>query len=84
MRQLSSSQVRRSRRDSGFEKLQSAGSRIRSSLGENLFPAEIEEVFYRHPAVAEVAVVGLPDERRARHLDVPAPALSSPRSPRTS
>ena len=31
--------------------------------GENLFPAEIEEVLMRHPAVAEVAVVGLPDER---------------------
>ena len=31
--------------------------------GENLFPVEIEEVLMRHPAVAEVAVVGLPDER---------------------
>jgi fatty-acyl-CoA synthase len=31
--------------------------------GENLFPAEIEEVLFRHPAVGEVAVVGLPDER---------------------
>ena len=30
--------------------------------GENLYPAEIEEVLYRHPTVAEVAVVGLPDE----------------------
>jgi fatty-acyl-CoA synthase len=30
--------------------------------GENLFPAEIQEVLYRHPAVAEAAVVGLPDE----------------------
>ncbi len=30
--------------------------------GENLFPAEIEEVLYRHPGIAEVAVVGLPDE----------------------
>jgi fatty-acyl-CoA synthase len=29
--------------------------------GENLFPAEIEEVIYRHPAVSEVAVIGLPD-----------------------
>ena len=31
--------------------------------GENLFPAEIEEVLYRHPKVAEAAVVGLPDEK---------------------
>nr|WP_197518563.1 AMP-binding protein [Mycobacterium sp. ACS1612] len=31
--------------------------------GENLFSAEIEEVLYRHSAVAEVAVVGLPDDR---------------------
>jgi fatty-acyl-CoA synthase len=29
--------------------------------GENLFPAEIEEALYKHPGVAEVAVVGLPD-----------------------
>jgi fatty-acyl-CoA synthase len=31
--------------------------------GENLFPAEIEELLYRHERVAEVAVVGLPDDK---------------------
>jgi fatty-acyl-CoA synthase len=31
--------------------------------GENLFPAEIENVLLEHPDVAEVAVVGAPDEK---------------------
>ena len=29
--------------------------------GENIYPREIEEFLYRHPAVAEVQVFGLPD-----------------------
>ena len=31
--------------------------------GENIYPREIEDLLYRHPAVAEVAVLGLPDAR---------------------
>jgi fatty-acyl-CoA synthase len=29
--------------------------------GENIYPREIEELLYSHPAVADVAVVGIPD-----------------------
>ena len=32
------------------------------SGGENVYPREVEEVLYRHPAVAEVAVFGVPDD----------------------
>lgn len=32
--------------------------------GENVFPAEIEDVISRHPAVMEAGVIGVPDERR--------------------
>jgi fatty-acyl-CoA synthase len=31
--------------------------------GENIYPRELEELLFAHPTVAEVAVVGLPDDR---------------------
>ncbi|HEX7323416.1 MAG TPA: long-chain fatty acid--CoA ligase [Mycobacterium sp.] len=33
------------------------------SGGENVYPAEVEDVLYRHPAIADVAVLGTPHER---------------------
>lgn len=32
------------------------------SGGENVYPKEVEEVLYRHPAVMEAAVIGIPDK----------------------
>ncbi len=31
--------------------------------GENVFPAEVENVLYKHPAVGQVAVIGIQHEK---------------------
>jgi acyl-CoA synthetase (AMP-forming)/AMP-acid ligase II len=36
--------------------------------GENISATEVEAVLYQHPAVAEVAVIGLPDEERGERV----------------
>ncbi|MEO3808054.1 long-chain fatty acid--CoA ligase [Sphaerisporangium sp. B11E5] len=49
------------------------------SGGENVYPAEVESVLFEHPAVAEVAVVGVPDEKWGevgRAFVVPRPGAS--------
>jgi fatty-acyl-CoA synthase len=36
--------------------------------GENIYPREIEEFLYGHPAVKDVAVVGVPDDKYGEEL----------------
>jgi len=36
--------------------------------GENIYPREIEEFLYRHPKIADVQVVGVPDEKYGEEL----------------
>ncbi|MGP9501691.1 AMP-binding protein [Specibacter sp. AOP5-B1-6] len=36
--------------------------------GENLYPREIEEFLYHHPDIADVQVIGVPDERYGEEL----------------
>ncbi len=40
------------------------------SSGFNIYPREVEEVFYEHPAVDKVAVIGLPDPKRGENVGV--------------
>ena len=36
--------------------------------GENVYPREIEEFLYRHPDIADVQVIGVPDEKYGEEL----------------
>ncbi|MEV8374707.1 AMP-binding protein [Kribbella sp. NPDC056861] len=36
--------------------------------GENVYPREIEEFLYTHPAIADVQVIGVPDDRYGEEL----------------
>jgi fatty-acyl-CoA synthase len=38
--------------------------------GENIYPREVEELFYRHPSVADVHGFGVPDDHYGEELCV--------------
>lgn len=40
------------------------------SSAYNIYPREIEEVFYQHPKVNKVAAIGIPDEKRGENVGV--------------
>ena len=49
--------------------------------GENVYPAEVEAVLAGHPAVADVAVIGIPDDRWGETVHavvVPVPGADGP------
>lgn len=52
----------------GRVRLLGRGSGVINTGGEKVFAEEVEEVLKRHPAVADAAVLGIPDERFGRRV----------------
>ena len=51
------------RRDDGNYRIVGRSKELIIRGGENIYPPEVEEFLHHHPAVAEVAVAGLPDAK---------------------
>ena len=49
--------------DEGFLFIQDRVKDMIVSGGENVYPREVENALFEHPAVADVAVIGVPDEK---------------------
>jgi len=47
----------------GYLYLQDRAKDLIISGGENIYPAEVENAIFGHPAVSEVAVIGVPDDK---------------------
>lgn len=54
--------------EDGFVKIKGRIKDVVIRGGENLFPKEIEDLIFQHPAVLSVQVVGLPDKRYGEEL----------------
>ena len=49
--------------DEGYLFIQDRVKDMIVSGGENIYPREVENALFEHPAVADVAVLGVPDEK---------------------
>lgn len=52
--------------EDGFVKVSGRRKELILCSGFNVFPAEVEDLLHRHPAIAEVAVIGIPDSYRGQ------------------
>jgi fatty-acyl-CoA synthase len=49
--------------DRGYVRFEGRSREVIIRGGENIYPREVEDVYVTHPAIADIAVVGAPDER---------------------
>jgi fatty-acyl-CoA synthase len=54
--------------DAGYLKIVGRSKDMIIRGGENVYPREIEEFLYSHPDIADVSVVGVPDERYGEEI----------------
>jgi long-chain acyl-CoA synthetase len=54
--------------DEGYFVIEERKKDMIKASGYSVFPAEVEAIMYRHPAVAEVGVVGVPDPYRGEDV----------------
>jgi fatty-acyl-CoA synthase len=54
--------------EEGYFRIQDRKKDMIKASGYSVFPAEVEAMMYRHPTVAEVGVVGVPDPYRGEDI----------------
>lgn len=52
----------------GFFYFKLRQKRMIKSSGMNVYPAQVEDVLYRHPAVLKACVIGVPDEKQVQRV----------------